>query len=118
MAEGDTFYAEPLHDGLWLRTHGIIKFGRPELEIYRVTPETSARAIDTLENFTEYVIRERPIAPGHTVGNPSRPLMARPGRRHDDYWEGTPVLELVDVDRKGSPFPAGANNGLAAMIWA
>ncbi len=84
-----SLYADPLHDGLWLRTHGIIKFGRPELEIYRVTPETSGRAVETIGNFVDYVVRERPIAPGHTLGNPSRPLLARPGIRHPDYWEGT-----------------------------
>lgn len=113
-----SLYVDPLHDGLWLRTHGLVKFGRPELEIYRVTPEMSGRAIETIGNFVDYVVCDRPIAPGHTLGNPSRPLLARPGMRHPDYWEGTPVLEFVDVDRRGSPFPSGANNGLAAMTWA
>lgn len=113
-----SLYAEPLHDGLWLRTHGLVKFGRPEMEIYRVKREMSSRAIETIGTFVDHVVRDRPIAPGHTLGNPSRPLLAQPGRRHPDYWEGMPVLELVDVDRKGEPFPSGANHGLAAMIWA
>ena len=113
-----SLYADQLHDGLWLRTHGLIKLGRPELEIFRITSEMASRALQTIASFVDYAVRERPIAPGHTIGNPNRPLLARPGSRQIDYWEGTPVLELVDVDRKGSPFPSGANNGLAAMIWA
>lgn len=113
-----SMYADQLHDGLWVRTHGLIKFGRPEIEIYRVTSEMASRAIQTIGNFVQYVVDERPIAPGHTVGNPNRPLLARPGTQQHEYWEGTPVLELVDVDRNGSPFPAGANKGLAAMTWA
>lgn len=112
-----SLYAHELHDGMWFRTHGLVKFGRPELEIYRVTGETAKSAVETLGNFVDYVVSEQPVEPGHTLGNRQRPLLARPGSRDPAYWEGTPVLELVDVDRNGSPFPSGANHGLAAMTW-
>lgn len=74
-----------------------------------MTSEMSSRAIETIGAFVDYSVSERPIAPGHTLGNPKRPLLAREGMRQPAYWDGIPDLELVDVDRKGSPFPSGAN---------
>jgi hypothetical protein len=104
--------------GLWVHTHGLVKFGRPELEMRGVPPELLKEAMNTTLNFASYVVEERPIAPGHTVGNPQTPLHARLGRADSEHWEGAPVLELVDVDKSGQPVPIGVERGLRSMIWA
>lgn len=53
------------------------------------------------------------VAPGETVGDPSVPLKARVGGREREHWEGTSVLELVDVDEQGEA-TSGATRGLRA----
>ena len=104
--------------GLWLHTHGLIKFGRAELEMRAVPPELLKDAIHTVLNFASYVVEEREIRPGNTVGNPDAPLIARVSYPDPDHWEGAAVLELVDVDRSKNPVPIGVERGLRALIWA
>lgn len=104
--------------GLWVHTHGLLKFGRPELEMRAVPPDLLKDAMNTLLNFARYVVVERPIAPGDTLGNPETPLHAREGRTDFDHWQLAPLLELVDVDKSGKPVPIGVERGLRSMIWA
>ena len=76
------------------------------------------KGMETTANYASYVIEEKVIAPGHTLGNPNAPLHARIGKTDWDHWEGAPVLELVDVDRSGQPVPIGVERGLRLMRWA
>jgi hypothetical protein len=102
--------------GLWVHSHGLLKFGRPEFEMRGVPPELLRDAINTTLDFASYVVEELPIAPGHTLGNPQTPLHARLGRADTEHWEGAPVLELVDVDKSGHPVPIGVERGLRSMM--
>jgi hypothetical protein len=100
-------------EGAWIHTHGLIKFGRPEFEIYDVPEDMAAGTAAALNDLGQYVITGAFVAPGQTVGDPSVPLQARVGDRDPDHWGGIPVLELVDVDERGKP-GRGATQGLRA----
>jgi hypothetical protein len=97
----------------WFHTHGLIKFGRPELEMYDVPPELEMVAFTTLLDIAQYVATSELIEPGHTCGDPSQPFYARTGTKNrEDHWGDTSVLELVDVDHRGKPLPSGAPKAL------
>jgi hypothetical protein len=100
-------------DSRWFHTHGLIKFGRPELEIYDVPPEMDAVAMATLLDIAQYVISSAMIEPGQTCGDPSQPFYAREGKKNrEEHWRDISVLELVDVDNRGKPVSSGAPNAL------
>jgi hypothetical protein len=93
----------------WFHTHGLAKFGRPELEIYAVPDELTGIAYATLFDIAQYCITTAMIEPGQTCGDPDQPFHARVGSKNrKDHWNDTVVLELVDVDERGKPIPAGA----------
>jgi len=97
----------------WFHTHGLIKFGRPELEIYDVPEGLAGVAYGTLFDIAQYVITTAMIEPGQTCGDPSQPFHARAGSKNSkDHWNGTQVLELVDVNERGKPVSAGAPKAL------
>jgi hypothetical protein len=97
----------------WFHTHGLIKFGRPELEIYDVPSELEMVAFATLLDIAQYVATSELIEPGQTAGDPSQPFYARAGTKNrEDHWGDTSVLELVDVDHRGKPVPSGAPKAL------
>ncbi len=98
----------------WLHTHGLVKFGRPELEVYDVPAELADGAGPLLNEIAHYLAEGALIRPGDTLGVPDQPISVRQGarRRRDRWhWEATPVLELVDPDGK-----AGAPRGIGALI--
>jgi nucleoid-associated protein YgaU len=88
-------------DTLWVHTHGLVKFGRPELELYGVPKDLSEVAYAFVMDTGGYVIDGPVIAPGNTLGDPSAPLSAREGTREREHWQGTTVVELHG--RAGSP---------------
>ena len=97
----------------WFHTHGLIKFGRPEMEIYDVPSEFDTVAFATLLDISQYVITGELIEPGQTCGDPSQPFYAREGKKNrEDHWNETSVLELVDVDQRGKPVASGAPQAL------
>lgn len=100
-------------DSGWFHTHGLIKFGRPELEVYDVPPELEAVALGTLLDIARYVMTSSIIEPGQTCGEPSQPFFAREGTKNrKEHWQGLPVLELVDIDERRRPVPSGAPKAL------
>ncbi len=103
--------------GMWVHTHGLIKFGRPEIEVYEV-PEPVWKGVSlAVLDLAMYVIGGALIKPGETVGDPAVPLVARQGARHrKGHWEDCAVLELVDVDEKRRPVETGAVRGLEALL--
>jgi hypothetical protein len=100
-------------DSRWFHTHGLVKFGRPEMEIYDVPPELDDVAFTLLMNTAQYVIDSALISPGETCGDPNQPLYAREGTKNQKaHWEGVPVLELVDIDERRKPVASGAPKAL------
>ncbi|MDB6030902.1 MAG: hypothetical protein JWM16_1240 [Verrucomicrobiales bacterium] len=100
-------------DSNWLHTHGLIKFGRPELEIYDVPPELHYAAFEMLLNTAQYVITSTIITPKQTCGDPDQPFYAREGTRNrEGHWNDLAVLELVDLDERRKPIPSGAPKAL------
>jgi hypothetical protein len=98
----------------WLHTHGLVKFGRPELEVYDVPAELAAAAGPLLNEIAWYMADGALMRPGDSLGDPGEPISVRQGarRRRDRWhWEGTPVLELVDPGVK-----SGATRGIRALI--
>ena len=100
-------------DAQWMHTHGLIKFGRPEMEIYDVPPELNEIAYGLLLDISQYVITSALIEPGQTCGDPEQPFYAREGTKNrKDHWNDLPVLELVDVNERGKPVSSGAPKAL------
>jgi hypothetical protein len=101
-------------DSGWIHTHGLIKFGRPEMEIYEVPAEVDDVACGTLLDIAQYVITSAVIEPGQTCGDPSQPFYAREGKKNrEGHWNDLPVLELVDLDERRKPVSSGAPKALA-----
>jgi len=100
-------------DSGWFHTHGLVKFGRPELEIYEVPEELAGTAYATLFDIAQYVVTSAMIEPGQTCGDPSQPFHARAGSKNrKDHWNDVSVLELVDLDERRKPVSAGAPKAL------
>jgi hypothetical protein len=100
----------------WVHTHGLVKFGRPEMEIYDVPEDLHAVAVGTLFDIGQYVITSAPIAPGETCADPNQPLFARAGTKNrEGHWNDLPVLELVDIDERRKPISSGAPKALQAF---
>jgi len=100
----------------WLHTHGLIKFGRPELEIYDVPSGMEELALSVLLETAHYVIESAAILPEQTCGDPQQPFHARLGTKNrEGHWEEMPVLELVDVDDRNRPVDSGARKALQAF---
>lgn len=103
-------------DGSWFHTHGLLKFGRPEMEIYNVPPAFYGTAYGMLMDLAQYVITTAIIEPGQTCGDPNQPFHARVGTRNrEGHWEDRSVLELVDVDERRRPVSSGAAKALQAF---
>jgi hypothetical protein len=100
-------------DSRWFHTHGLVKFGRPDLEIYDVPAELEDTALATLLDIGQYVITSSAlIEPGQTCGDPSQPFYAREGTKNPEHWNDVPVLELVDLDERRKPVSSGAPKAL------
>jgi hypothetical protein len=103
--------------GHWIHTHGLVKFGRPEFEVYDVPEEISTAVSWEILNLCSYVIGGELVEPGHTVGHPDVPLAARIGSRNrPNHWEDTAVLELVDVGPDRLPLASGCERGWRAFL--
>lgn len=117
VREHMTLHTVPVEDGgdrFWVHTHGLIKFGRPEFEIYDVPEEMVDGTAIALNDIGQYVATGALISPNETVGDRAVPLHARLGERERDHWEDIPVLELVDADENGRPGASGAERGFRA----
>jgi hypothetical protein len=91
----------------------MIKFSRPEMEIYDVPPELEAAAFGMLLDIAQYVITSAIIEPGQTCGDPSQPFYAREGTKNrEGHWNELPVLELVDLNENRKPVSTGAPKAL------
>ena len=116
VREHVTLHTVPVGDGdrSWVHTHGLVKFGRPEFEVYDVPADMVNGVAIALNDMGQYVLTGALVSPGETLGDRVVPLHAHLGERERDHWEDIPVLELVDVDQSGRPAPSGAERGLRA----
>ncbi len=101
---------------VWLHSHGLAKFGRPEFEIFDLAQEDRIRATIGMFEVAQYVIQGTDMKAGQTFGDPSVPIHLREGTRERDHWRDTPVLEWVDLDADRRPVAMGAPRGLAAWL--
>lgn len=117
VREHATLHTVPVQEGgetFWVHTHGLVKFGRPEFEIYDVPASMVDGVAIALVDMGQYVLSGALVSPGETLGDPAVPLHARLGERERDHWEDIPTLELVDVDASRQPADSGAERGLRA----
>lgn len=104
-------------EGIWLHTHGLLKFGRPEMEIYDVPEAMWEKSGLVLMDLVAYVIAGALLKPGETVGDAEVPLRAKEGTKNRErHWKDCAVLELVDVDGARNPVASGARRGLEALL--
>lgn len=100
----------------WVHTHGLTKFGRPELEIYDVPAGMEPLALSLLLETAHRTITSEGLLPEQTCWSPEQPFHARLGRKNrEEHWEDIPVLELVDVDDRNCPVDSGAPKALQAF---
>lgn len=112
-------HGEEQDGAVWVHTHGLLKFGRPELEIYDVPRAIWEKTALVVLDLVAYLIGGAMIRPGETVGDPEVPLRARPGTRNRErHWKDCPVLELVDVDARRQAVASGALRGIEALLRA
>jgi hypothetical protein len=95
-------------EAFWVHTHGLLKFGRAELELFDVPRDRHDEAVTLLLGIAAYAIDGPALLPGHTVGALDARLRAYRGTRERDHWQDTPVLEL-----RGD----GVATGEALAIW-
>ncbi len=95
--------------GLWVHTHGLLKFGRPEVELFDVPAELEKVARAFVLDTAGYVIDGPVIAPGSTLGSPDKPLRVVEGARQAAHWDSIPVVEFRGV---------GASTAEALRAWA
>jgi hypothetical protein len=104
-----SYHAEKEQPGtLWLHSHGLIKFGRPELELFGVPAERKVEASMVLFYLSQGVLDGTVLKPGDVVGPETMPLKIGPGRNPGGHYD-VPVLELRH-GAEGDP----ARFGLAA----
>lgn len=104
--------------GIWMHTHGLVKFGLAELEVRQLAPEHADAATWLLSDLAQRSADGAVLREGQTVGAREVPLMLRlGGPKTSSHFAGR-VLELVDVDRWGRPAEAGATQGMEAYRLA
>jgi hypothetical protein len=104
-------------DPRWFHTHGMLKFGCPEMEIYDVPSEFDNAAYTMLLDIAQYVVTTAIIEPGQTCGDPNQPFYAREGTKNrEGHWEDLPVLELVDLGERQKPVASGAPRALQHLV--
>lgn len=99
-----SYHSQPLSTSrLWLHSHGLIKFGRPELEILDVPPDRRTDASMVLFYLSQGVLDGSVLKPGDSVGPAAWPFNVQRGRNPGNHYD-VPVLEVC---WPGAPRPEG-----------
>ncbi|MBX3475822.1 MAG: hypothetical protein KF754_15740 [Planctomycetes bacterium] len=100
----------------WLRTAGMCKFLRPELEVRELPHELVEGARSLLLEAAAEAAQGAIVRDGDVVGSARSPMQLRAVSRGTE--EGTPrvVLELVDLNAGREPVAAGATKGIQALL--
>ncbi len=99
---------------LWVHTHGLIKFGHPELEIVDLPEPLGEPACRLLIETAQGSILGESLQPGERVGDASHPMVVKAGSAASLLHCGAPSLELVDVRSDGRPMERGAARAVEA----
>lgn len=101
-----------------VHTHGLSKFGRPELEVLDLPERLGEDACRLMVDLSQQVIAGTLLRPGDRVGDPKVPLVLRLRRDGSGGHGSGPSLELVDGGREGESTEPGAARGIAAYSAA
>jgi hypothetical protein len=89
----------------WVHTHGLARYGRPELEIRKVPALFATSAAHMLNEIAEYLLESRkPMLPGHTMELGRDMLLmleGKPDAEHgyDELHYRVPVLTVTAIER-------------------
>ncbi len=100
----------------WVRTYGLCKFRRAELEVCELPIELVEGTRDVLMQAAEQAATGALYREGDLVGSPRQPMMLVPSRRASDDSAQREVLELVDTTTSREPAGPGASKGLQAIM--
>lgn len=103
--------------GLYLlRTGGLCKFLRPELEVRDLPHELVEGARSLLLEAAQEAALGAILREGDVVGSVRCPMQLRAAKRGTE--EGTPrvTLELIDLNAGRDPVAAGATRGIQALL--
>lgn len=85
----------------WVHTHGLAKFGRPELEVFDLESGSIEAVGRVLLEVGQYTMDGALIAPGQTMDLAGLRLVAKAGEREPEHWGDFAVLELAPVPNQG-----------------
>jgi len=115
VREHVSLHVEPTQTGsLWLHTHGLIKFGRPELEMLDMPENVRLQASALMLTAAQCVLDGAVIKPGDRIGSGESSLLMTRGRNFKSHFD-TPVLEFVNGNSQAGK-NAGAT-GRAVARW-
>jgi hypothetical protein len=98
----------------WVRSYGLCKFRRAELELRELPFELVEGARSLLMEAAEEAATGSLYREGDLVGSPRQPMMLVPSATTDD--EQREVLGLVDVTTSREPAGPGAVKGVQALM--
>ncbi|MCA8914189.1 MAG: tetratricopeptide repeat protein [Planctomycetes bacterium] len=99
-----------------LRTWGLCKFRRSELEVRELPFELVEGARSLLMEAAEEAAQGAIYHEGDLVGSPRQPMMLISARENPDEGAPRDVLELVDVNAGREPVQSGALRGIQALM--
>jgi tetratricopeptide (TPR) repeat protein len=100
----------------WVRTYGLCKFRRAELEVCELPFDLVEGARTLLMEAAEQAVNGALYREGDLVGSPRHPMMLAASRRSSDESTQREVLELVDATPGREPLASGATKGIQAML--
>jgi tetratricopeptide (TPR) repeat protein len=100
----------------WLRTWGLCKFRRPELEVMQVPHELVEPVRQLLLDACEQAAQGALYREGDHVGDFRQPLLLAPSRQVLEDAANREVLELLDATASGEPAATGAEIGIRALL--
>ena len=99
-----------------LRTWGLCKFRRPELELRELPFELVEGARSLLLEAGEEAAQGAIYHEGDFIGSPRQPMMLISARETGEEAAVREVLELVDVNAGREPVQSGAVRGIQALL--
>lgn len=105
-------HADLLDTGYWLHTHGLVKFGRPDLEIFAVPEEEVGAGVRILNEIAERSMSGEELRAGDRIElGAARVRLAAGGQHTPNDFDNTCLRVEDDAPGKGGP---GAPMAIAA----